>query len=577
MIIREEAARVGGMENLCRRLIEQCSVSRASRRDTARNFRMLFYTGSLDGQQKRVNLVRNYVDKLSSLLFSPSDLRYEITFDSDEAKAWEGVADLSSRHLNREMKVRKATIAFSQALEAAMIDGSCFIKMVWGREGLTPRIIRSHFMGVGREDTTDFSDQDVFTHTFFLTEDQLRRLLVVNPKKDKILERVRGSFTEGPAAEDATSDIMPGSYLHEIVIGGQTTGVSGSLLGNSTGSVGIFGPPRPMLSSQVAAGLIEVTDIWIFNDTANQGQGGWQTIRYCEPGVIIEGEMITRNLGDLQHEHTFIKVSPNEIPDYFWGISELASVAYNQEWYANRVGNVDDIFALRARPPRSFEGYSGLTQEKMRALLTRGGTFTSDAPAGTTKITSHAPDMPAEALELLKLIHGSFDEAGGMTPMLSGQGDAGVRSGMQAQQLLRSSTPRLRDKATLVESQVADMGDLAFRIMQNKEPRTFTAEGGRQFLLSQLPEDAIVAVDSHTSSPAFSGDNMQLAFALNRTGAIDGEDLLNMVQPPHVDELILKWRARQKAQQAEQEQIFAEAKKDPKLMEKLIGSFRGKK
>lgn len=573
MIIRDEIKRAGGMEELCRKLIDQANVSRQSRRDLARGFRMMFHTGSLDGQTRRVNLIRNYVDKLASLLFSPSDLRYEISFDADEAKEWAGVADLAGRHLNREMKVRKATIAFSQALEAAMIDCSCFIKLVWSRNGLTPRVVRQHFMGVGREDTTDFADQDFFTHTYYLTEDQLRRLLVVNPKKDAILKRVEGAFTEGPIAEDQMADILPGSYLHDIIVGGQTTGVSSSLLPGSTGTVGIFGPPRPMISAQVASRLIEMTDIWVYNDLASQGEGGWATIRFCEPGVVVEGEEMVRNLGDLPHDHPFIKISPNDMPDYFWGVSELAPVAYNQEWYANRVGNVDDIFALRARPPRSFEGFSGITQEKMRALLTRGGTFASDSPAGTTKITSHAPDMPGEALELLKLIHESFDEAGGMTPSLQGQGESGVRSAAQASQLVRMSTPRLRDKATLVESQVSDMGHLAFRMMQVKEARVFQVDSpegappGRQFVLSQLPEDAIVSVDSHTSSPAFSGDNMQMAFALIRVGAIDAEDLLNMVQPPHVDELILKYRQRQAQQQAMMAKL---EKQDPEGFMKMM-------
>lgn len=567
MIIRDEVRRAGGMENLCRQLIDKCSVSRQARRDQARAFRMMFHTGSMDGRQRRANVVHNYVDKMCSLLFSPSDLRYEISFDADEQAAWEGVADTASRHLNREAKVRKLTLAFSMGLESAMIDCASFIKLVWTRNGVTPRLIRQHFIGVGREDCNDFQDQDVFTHTYFLTEDQLRRLLIVNPKKDQILKRVEGSFTEGPVAEDEVQDILPGSYLHEIIIGGQTTGVNSSLLPGSTGTVGIFGPPRPMLAAQIASRLIEVTDIWVFNDEANDGVGGWGTIRYCEPGVVIEGAEMVRNMGDLRYDHPFIKISPNELPDYFFGMSEISLVAYNQEWYANRVGNVDDIFALRARPPRSFEGFSGLTQEKMRVLLTRGGNFASDAPAGTTKITSHAPDMPAEALEFLKFIHGSFDEVGGMTPTLSGQGEAGVRSGAQAQQLLRSSTPRLRDKATMVESQVSDLGDLAFRIMQQKEGRLFTAASGKEFALSQLPEDAIVSVDSHTSSPAFSGDNMQIAFALMKAGAIDGEDLLSMVQPPHVDELILKFRKREKAKQEMMERLH---KEDPEAFAKAM-------
>ena len=54
-------------------------------------------------------------------------------------------------------------------------------------------------------------------------------------------------------------------------------------------------------------------------------------------------------------------------------------------------------------------------------------------------------------------------------------------------------------------------------------------------------------MDSHTSSPAFSGDNAQLAFALAGRGAIDGEALIKMTHPPYQDELILSYRQREEA------------------------------
>jgi len=548
MIPREEIRRCGSIEAWAKELIDQCSVSQSRRRDQAKKWRTLFHTGTLDGRSRRVNLTHNYIDKLASLLFSPSDIRFEISFDSDETEKWAGVGDLTSRYLNRNFRARKCNLAFSQALEIALVESCCFLKLAWGSSGYQPHIIRQQFIGTNREDLNDIDQQDVITHTYYLTESQFRRLISANKNAKEILEKVSGHFTER-GVESAYIDIAAGSYFHEIVVGGNQP--VGTLTGTgSQGSVGVFGPPVPVLSPETASRLIQVTDIWFLNDEANGGKGAWATIRYVEPDMVIEGEHILRNLGDIPYTHPFVKISPNEIPGYFWGLSELEWVAQIEEWFSARVGNVDDIFALRARPPRSFEGFSGITPEKMRALLTRGGTFTSDMPMGTTRITSHAPDMPPEALAYLQFIHASFDEAGGMTPILGGQGESGVRAGSHAATLLRTSTPRLRDKATLVESQLTDLGDLCLQLSQAKDARIFTVPDTKQeFTLSQLPDDAEVSVDAHSSSPAFSGDSLQLAFALHRSGAIDGESLLKLTQPPHAEELILRLRAREKAQQ----------------------------
>ena len=53
---------------------------------------------------------------------------------------------------------------------------------------------------------------------------------------------------------------------------------------------------------------------------------------------------------------------------------------------------------------------------------------------------------------------------------------------------------------------------------------------------------------------------------------MDQEDLIEQVQPPHADKLIIKARKRKEDQAKEQQQVFQEAKKDPKLMEKLVSA-----
>src|ERR1700685_124151 len=464
MRLQDEIRRATSGESLAAELMERCPASQMTRRDNARQFRTLFPARTPDGVQSGVNLCEDYIDTLASYRFSPSDVRFDLSFEADETAEWDNAGDTAARYINRNFKSSKCAIAFGAALEVALVESCAFIKLTWGRRGYQAHIIRQQFMGVEREDLNDLDDQEVFTHTFYLTPDSLWRLIRHKPNAKDIMSRVAGSFSQR-SAEEVGVDVAAGSYLHDIVVGGNASvgGVTGNLFGGgSQSNVGVFGPQMPMLAPSVSDRLIVVTDIWLLNDEANNGEGAWATIRFFDPGIGTQGQHMIRNLGDITGENPFLKVSPNEQPGYFWGRSQLAGVWKNQDWFTKRTGNVDDIFSLRARPPRSFTGFSGLTPEKMRAMLNRGGTFTDDTPTG--KIETHAPELPPESLQYLQFIKGSFDEAAGLNAMLKGEGQPGVRAGSHAGQLMKTSTPRLRDKATLVESQVSEFGDLCFEM-----------------------------------------------------------------------------------------------------------------
>ncbi len=88
-----------------------------------------------------------------------------------------------------------------------------------------------------------------------------------------------------------------------------------------------------------------------------------------------------------------------------------------------------------------------------------------------------------------------------------------------------------------------------------------------EFLLNQLPDDARVMVDSHTSSPVYQEDSEKLAFALHRAGAIDAEDLIMLTHPTHEDTL----RARAKSRAEAQAELV---KKHPEL---AFGKGKGKR
>jgi hypothetical protein len=141
-----------------------------------------------------------------------------------------------------------------------------------------------------------------------------------------------------------------------------------------------------------------------------------------------------------------------------------------------------------------------------------------------------------------------FDEAAGFQPIMMGQGEPGVRAGSHAATLLRTGSPRMRDRALLVERQGGAHGDFCFKLLQNKDAEVFVSKLKEQFLLKQLPGDYRIAVDSHSGSPVFQEDIERKAALLSKGGALSPVDLIMLTRPPHQDILMEHAEAREKAQ-----------------------------
>jgi hypothetical protein len=183
--------------------------------------------------------------------------------------------------------------------------------------------------------------------------------------------------------------------------------------------------------------------------------------------------------------------------------------------------------------------------EKYKAFKRPGGFIAEENP--NAKMEDHTPDIPPELFRRLEMTMQMFDDVAGFTPILSGQGDQGVRSQQQAATLARNSSPRMRDRSLAIERQCVEWGDFCFRMLQAKDASVNQA-GKNSFLLSQLPEDAKLIVDSHSSSPVYAEDHERLAFALAKLGAIDGADTIMLTHPPHMDILIAHAKQREAAQ-----------------------------
>lgn len=531
-----------GLKRFAQETIQECLVSQARRRTQAQTWRQLYYTGTASSRASKHNKCYSLLDKLESFLFSPAEVRFSIDINSDEMETFGEISETAARYLNQEFaRVHGGTncgLEFGRAVGVGLMDGCAFIKPTWRNGRFRAHLIRQSFLGVLREDLTSLDEQEAFTHTQYHTKASFERLLRNHPDKKEIIARVQSAYRQ--ADEDTIGD----SYLREIVSGGlQPISITGTPSGQY-GNVQIFAaPPQPMLAPEVQSELIAVHDLWVYDDEKND----WVTIRVADPDVIIEGRLKLENLGDVPGRHPFIKVCPNEVEGYFWGRSELANIAALQEILNQRIDDVDDIFRQQAKPPRAFSGFSGITQEKALALLSAGGTLTEAQSVGG-KVENLAPQMPQMALDYLVALERWMDEAAGFSAILSGEGEAGVRAGAQAQTLIRTASPRMKDRSLIVEAQCAEFGDKCFAMAQLKNPRVFRTPKGKAFTLAQIPEGARAVVDSHTSSPAFQGDYLNIAFALQKAGAIDTATLIAMAHPPREDELIQKAKEREEAE-----------------------------
>jgi hypothetical protein len=535
-------------------LVDECMASSGERAMVYTRAAQYYYSGSYDSRAALHNKVKPFIDRLAGFLMQPTDVRFQLVFDSDEAEDVLKRAELVSQKLSADFGVTDSDIDFADAVTWSLINGCQLLKIRPDEHSFKCAPIHPQNFGVLSETVQNIDEQEAVCHVTFPTISRLSSWLddIDHPDRAAIVRRI----IEGRQSE---RDEEAPEYLHQLVVGGlQPLGNVNGDPPSAAGIVNVFPIPTPWRPQRRVSRTVRHCELWIKD---RNREGDWTTIQLVYPDIIIEGDNTRRNLSRVPGKTPFVKVQPSKTPGYFWGRSRIADVQMLQDVVNKRLRDLKIIWDRNAAAPMAFSGFTGITEEIYYKIMSEGGFINDSNPNAKANPLVQPP--PPDYLQELEFLWQMFDEASGFTPIMSGQGEPGVRAGTHAQTLVRTSSPPLITQAANIERQLADVGYLAVKIMQAGDGSVYITDQGQEFLLEQLPENFQVIVDSHSASPAFAEDNMQKAAALFKAGALDAEDLLHLAHLPGTDLFLARFKERQKRMaQAQQEEKKEELVKD---------------
>lgn len=528
-----------------RDLADECMSSAEERSGIYVKAAQYYYTGTGTVEGAIHNKTRGFIDRLAGYYYQPSNVRFSLVFDSSEPQEVLDRARSVGQMLTADFRSSDADLRFSDCVTWSLICGCYLLKHYGQGYGFKAVPLHPINFGVLSEAISDLNEQEAFCHVSYPTVTRLRSMLreYEHPDAEKIYKKILETHSSERDQDEP-------NYYHQMVVGGMRPVGEPNMTPSAAGIVQVFPVPSPWRPQRKISQTVKLCELWVRDEKRD---GDWTTMQLVYPDVLIEGGNTRRNLSGIPGHQPFVKVIADETPGYFWGRTKVADVQMLQDLVNKRLRDIKIMWDRNTNAPQMLSGFQGLTEESYYKIMQEGG-FISD-PNPNAKAQKLVDPPPQGYLEELEFLWQMFDEAGGFSKIMTGQGESGVRAGVHAQTLVRTSSPALIDPATRVERCLADSGYLCTRLMQDRDPHIYKTDSGQEFLLSQLPEPFQVEVDSHSASPAFAEDSRQIAIALARAQAIDAEDLIRMLHPPGEEIILARLRQRQakQAQAVQQE------------------------
>jgi len=566
--------------------IQACRVSVGMRQSFYRTMNALAETGRYDGTKALINMLHMSLDRTAAHLFSPVELKFSMDFERPYPKKIYERAAQAAKGVTRIWERNGTDITFARGVFDSLKYGCTLLKQWVQMEGKPghehpiyyDKLVMPWNFGVYNESETRLDRQEILCETVRLTPPEVWRRIWKMPNSEKLFQRIMAHAKHGEMSGE------PNSFFHQVLSTSQiNTGVQGMVSPVPGGIVQLNNDPNfSIMGPVVAADLVEMHELWV------KDEDDYTTIQKIEPDIIItpfnDGKVTFKKanlLGSGSQLQPYRKIQPNETSDWFWGRSELVDLIEPQALLATWADDLKRMYGMQVDKLIFFSGENAITDELYAQF--RGAGYGSLGQG--TQVNDLTPKVPPEALPLLEWLEQLINKLQGYPPIMTGQGEQGVRAGSHANMLMKTASPTLRDRALIVERNCAECADLTASLREMKEEQFFWYQGDdiekineSSFLLSDLPDDWRITVDSHSSSPIFSDENTQLVMAAKQQGIVDAEYVIDNTQLPNKEVAKLRLREREAQQQKLMQQFL---QKDPEgaskhLEKQLFGGGGGK-
>ena len=528
--------------------IKECRVSVGQRSAMARSLRTWRYTGSPDSNPAILNMLDPTVDRMASYLYSPTNLRFHMDFTNTYQKPTLDMADVAARVVTRKFSDPRTSIDLlcAKGIDTALTYGACIPKLSWQFGGLSANLVMPWQFGVYQERKQGLEAQECMVETNWITPMDLWRRISHLPNRDDLYKRAKNYATTSAGVDESEL-----GYFHTLIIAGSSPSVQTELpYVTTTGGMmsTAADPGGGMMAAEVSSELIPLHELWVRNDVTSD----WTTIQLIEPDILIAPQTVRRNMF-VKNTIPYGLFQPNDFIGNFWGRTEMAGILKLQMMLKDRLEDLKKIMSLQYDRRIAVIGGSGMNDELYDAFK-MAGWLALEAGADIKDMT---PEVPKEAFAEIQQLMSFIGEVNGFTPVMNGDPMPGVRADNQQQTLMRNASPRMRDRALICERQVADLGNKALDLLVAKDATKYLtdAEQPVEFLLSQLPEDRRINVDSHSSSPIYEEDNMQKIGFLAKLGFIGGEATIDAMGLQEGELYKQEYRTKEAAQAAQMNQL----------------------
>jgi hypothetical protein len=516
---------------LYEQLVRECTASRADRFKMYQILRNYFLFGTESANGAPYNKIASTVETLSSFIYSPDTMRFSLHLGTEASSDEVHKAVPLSREVTEQWRVSRTHILFGLGLRWSMVFGVMLLKHMWSEKRVRSYLVEPHQFGVLREDVMDLADQEAFTHHYTITRTQLEKNLEGNPRKASIMARV------GAVSGETLPPLASG--LSRLLLGSPVGGIPGSLArpGQTSGFLSGMGQgPGYDYAPKIKAELVDMCDLYVWDDEITD----YQVVTRAGPDVIIF-DRPSHWMGHVQGLAPFVPIRPEfNLYDYFWGDAFVARLTWLQDWRTERMYQIRQLITRQFDPPMTMTGGVGIAEEKFLAYGIPGSRLSMSMPQG--KIDVHAPQLPTDVFAELTQIDSMFEDRAGLGHVLQGKGESGVRSRGQADLMARLGSSRPKERAIAAEESAEESAGNILRLVQDHSDQRFQCmiPGKPEpltFIAEQFTRDYEVKVDGHSSSPIFIEDRKHDATTLHEAGAIDLETLLDMYDPPNLQDL----------------------------------------